>query len=166
LPTPPVPVTPPLPLPPPVPHHVAAHHIPRLVHHIITPKVVQPPQPLPAAPPPPAPPPAAAAPPSQDELAQFAAAMHRAIQEALIFPDSAQMAHESGTVRIRFDYLDGAVSNITVIASCGYPELDDAAVETARAAHYPPPPADFAGHTTSVDVDVIFPAAAPSVDSD
>jgi protein TonB len=166
LPTPPVPVTPPLPLPPPVLHHVATRHIPRPVHHVITPPVVQPPPPLPATPPPPAPPPAAAAPPSEDELAQFAAAMHRALQEALIFPDSAQMAHESGTVRIRFDYLDGAVSNITVISSCGYPELDEAAVQTARAAHYPPPPSDFAGHTENMDVDVIFPAAAPSVDSD
>lgn len=166
LPTPTVPVTPPLPLPPPVPHHIATRRIPRPVHHVITPPVVQPPPPLPATPPPPAPPQAAAAPPSQDELAQFAAAMHRALQAALIFPDSAQMARESGTVRLHFVYLDGQVSSITVISSCGYPELDEAAVETARVAHYPPPPSDFAGHPEGMNVDVVFPAAAPSVDSD
>ncbi len=83
-----------------------------------------------------------------------------------MFPDSAQMAHEYGTVRIEFTYLDGVVSNISVIRSCGFPELDEAAVQTARIAHYPPPPPDFAGHTESVDVDVVFPMAAPSVDSD
>jgi len=166
-PPPPVPVAPPLPLPPPLPkpatHHIP-RHIPRPPKHVVQ-APVQPVQP-PTPPPPAAPPPSAPAAPNTDELAQFAAAMHRALQDALIFPDGAQMAHESGVVRIRFLYQDGAVSNIIVISSCGFPELDQAAVETARVAHYPPPPPDFAGRTESVDVDVIFPAAAPSVDSD
>jgi len=168
-PPPPVPVTPPapvLPLPPPppmpAPHRTVMRHIPRPVKHVTA---AVPPA-LPQTPPPPSPPPAAPAAPSVNELAQFAAAMHRALQDALIFPDSAQMAHQSGVVRIRFSYLDGVVSNITVIQSCGFPELDEAAVETARVAHYPPPPADFAGHVETVDVDVIFPQADTSVDSD
>jgi protein TonB len=149
----------------PAPHRAIIRHIPRPLRHVVR-APIQPPPPQPQTPPPPAPPPAAPAAPSTDELAQFAAAMHRALQDALIFPDGAQMAHEYGVVRIRFLYLDGAVSDISVIRSSGFPELDAAAVETARVAHYPPPPQDFAGHTESVDVDVIFPQAAPSVDSD
>ena len=96
----------------------------------------------------------------------FEAELHRAVQEALIFPTAAQLDHEYGTVSVRFTYLDGVVSDISVVHSCGYPVLDAAAVETARSAHYPLPPPSFAGRTETLDIDVVFPLAAPSVDSD
>ncbi len=94
--------------------------------------------------------------------------MRRAVQEAAtnITPEAAEMAHEVGVVRISFSYADGAVSNITIIASSGFPLLDKAAIEAAQIAHYPPQPPDFAGRTDNIVVDVIFREQATDVDSD
>jgi protein TonB len=98
----------------------------------------------------------------------FKAAMRRAVQAAAVGlePASAMMAHESGVVTLEFIYLNGVVSNVVVVASSGFPLLDDAAVQGARNAAYPPAPPDFAGQTEHVQVDVVFRSAAVSVDSD
>jgi protein TonB len=92
--------------------------------------------------------------------------MRRAVQEAAVNPAAAEMAHEAGVVRVRFIYEDGVASGITVIASSGFPLLDQAAVQAVRDARFPPQPPDFAGRASQVQVDVIFRAVAADVDGD
>jgi TonB family protein len=161
LPQPVAPARPVPPPPPPVPHHA--------VHHSAPPRPVPPP-PAQAAPPIPPTPPAPALPPapSLGEIDQFRVAMRDAVQRVAngVYPQAAQMAHETGAPAIGFTYRDGVVTNIALIRSSGYPLLDEAALQAARIAHYPPPPAGFAGRTYTVIVTVIFQMAAPSVDGD
>jgi protein TonB len=83
------------------------------------------------------------------------------------YPQAAQMAHETGQPAVTFTYLDGSVTNIALAQSSGFPLLDQAALEAARLAHYPPPPAGFSGRTYQITVSVIFQmTAAPDVDGD
>ncbi len=163
-PVPPQPVTPPRPVPP--PPRPAAHHV---VRHVVPPRpvppppqVVQPPQPV-APPAPPRP-----VPPSMGEVDLFRLAMRQAVQAVAndVYPPGAANAHESGAPQISFTYLDGAVSDIAVARSSGYPLLDAAAMQAVRIAHYPPEPADFHGQAERITVAVIFQLAAPSVDAD
>jgi protein TonB len=166
-PPPPQPVAPPLPLPPPPPiarpkQHVFRHYIKPKIQ--TPPPVIQPPiQPVPPAP---APPPAPAA-PSAGELDIFRAAMRRAVQSVAnsVYPDAAKMANEAGTPYVSFTYTDGVVTNIQLAQSSGYPLLDQAALEAARAAQYPLPPAGLP-KDYSVTVAVEFVLAAPDVDGD
>jgi protein TonB len=167
-PPPPLPVAPPMPPPPPIPlapNRPVIHHLPRPRH--ITRPPVQPP-PVVQTPPTPTPPPPPAAPaaPSAGELDLFQAEMRRAVQEAAVNPAAAQMAHEAGVVRLEFTYLNGVASNIEVVASSGFPMLDDAAEAAVRNAAYPPQPPDMAGRADAIVVDVIFRAAAADVDGD
>lgn len=83
-----------------------------------------------------------------------------------VYPQVAQMNHETGTPEVTFSYLNGQVTDITLARSSGFPLLDAAALQAARIAKYPAPPADFAGHVYTVTVEVIFEMAAPSVDGD
>ncbi|MDE2238420.1 MAG: energy transducer TonB [Rhodospirillales bacterium] len=169
VPPPPKPVpAPALPKPPPVPPppRPARHVVPR---HIVPPRPVAPPppKPMPVVPPtPPAPvlPPA----PSLGQVDAFRLAMRSAVQAVAgeVYPEAAQMAHESGTPEVSFIYRNGVVADIRLAQSSGYPLLDDAAMRAARIAHYPPPPPGFAGRTYTVTVAVIFQMAAPSIDAD
>ena len=163
--TPPQPVAPPKPLPPPPPRVVARH----IIHHVVPQRPAPPPPPPPQVvqpPPPPAPP----QPPvlSQGEVDMFRLQMKAAVQAVAdqVYPDSARMANETGEPKISFVYLDGVVSDIALVQSCGYPLLDAAAEQAVRIAHYPPEPADFHGQAETVIVSVIFQLTAPSVDSD
>jgi len=88
------------------------------------------------------------------------------VQQAAADPAAAEMAHEAGIVRVEFTYLDGVASNIEVIASSGFPLLDDAARQAVRNAMFPPQPADMAGRADDIVVDVIFRPAAADVDGD
>lgn len=164
--TPPQPVAPPKPLPPPPPRPVAQH----IIHHAVPPrplppppKAVQPP-PQPQTPPPPPQP----APLSQGEVDLFRLAMHQAVQAVAdrVYPRAAQDANEAGTAEVQFTYENGVVTNITLAHTSGYPLLDAAALEGARIAQYPAPPANFAGRTCYVTVDMTFRPAAPTVDGD
>lgn len=166
-PPPPLPVAPQIPLPviPLQPSHVARH-----LEHV---RPVQPPPPVTPPPvqqtpptPTPPPPPTAPSAPSAGELDLFKAAMRRAVQDAAVDPSSAEMAHESGIVRVAFTYQDGAVSGIQLVTSCGFPLLDDAAVAAARNAAYPPEPAGMAGKPYAIVVDVIFRPQAADIDGD
>ncbi len=166
-PPPPLPVAKPLPIPPPPPrpsvHHVVRHYI--RPKPVTPPPVVEPPvQQTPPAPPPPAAPQA----PTGGEVDAFRAAMKRAVQAVVnqVYPAAAQMAHETGVLYITFTYLNGVVTDISLAQSSGFPLLDQAGLQAARIAQYPPPPPGFAGRTYSVTVSVIFQLAAPSVDSD
>ncbi len=94
--------------------------------------------------------------------------MKQAVQAVAneVYPQAAQMAHETGQPQVSFTYLDGMVSNVALVQSCGYPLLDAAAMQAVRIAHYPPAPENFHGQTVSVTVSVIFQMAAPTVDGD
>jgi protein TonB len=144
------------PLPKPPPPRPMAH----TVHHLPPPPKPLPPPPQPVAQPPvPVPPtPPVPAAPSQGEVDIFRLSMKQAVQAVAdqVYPQAAQMAHETGTPQITFVYQDGQVTNIALAQSSGYPLLDQAALEAARIAHYPPPPSGFAGRTYYVTVDVIF----------
>lgn len=164
-PPPPQPVAPPLPLPPPPPLPRPAQHVFR--HYVrpkLPPPVVQPP--VVPTPPAPSPPPAPAA-PSAGELDRFRAAMRRAVQAVVnsVYPQAAQMANETGTVYVTFIYTDGVVSDVELAQSSGYPLLDKAALEAARIAQYPLPPAGLA-RDYSVKVPVTFQLAATDVSGD
>ena len=167
-PPPPLPMAPPLPPPPPRP---AEHHITR---HFVAPrpKYTPPSTPVPPRPQPPVaqtpPPPPAPPAPSGGQVDAFAAAIKRALQAHAnqVYPQAAQMAHETGAPALTFTYLNGVVTGISLTRSSGYPLLDAAALEDARIAAYPPPPNGFAGRTYHITVTVTFQLAAPDIDAD
>ncbi len=165
-PPPPLPMAPPMPPPPPVAR--PAQHV---IRHYVKPRVQTPPPVVPppvAQTPPTPPPPAAPAAPTGGQLDVFQADMKRAVQSVVdqVYPQAAQMAHETGTPSVTFTYFNGRVTNIALGQSSGFPLLDRAALQAARIAPYPAPPPGFAGRTYEVTVSVIFELAAPSVDGD
>jgi protein TonB len=157
VPPPPLPAAPPTPTPPPPPHAVA-HHITR--RYVAPPKLVQPPPP-PQVETPPAPPA-----PDDNELSKFSAALRAAVQSVAREPASSMIANQAGQPEVTFTYEDGHVTNVALARSCGFPLLDQAAVEAARDAPYPPPPPGFAGRTYNLTVVVIFQGGQSSVDGD
>ena len=166
-PAPPQPVTPPKPVPPPprpAPHHVIHHSVPPPRPAPPPPKATPPVPPAPQTPPAPPLPPA----PSLGEVDQFRLAMRNAVQAVAnqVYPQAAQMAHEAGQPEVNFIYTNGTVTGISLARSSGYPLLDEAAMQAARIAHYPPPPPGFAGRSYTVTVVVIFQMAAASIDQD
>lgn len=163
VPPPPLPVAPPIPMPPPPPHPVA-HHITK--RYIAPPKLMQPPPP-PQVETPPAPvaPPAPPA-PDDNALSKFSAALRAAVQSVAREPASSMIANQAGQPEVTFTYQDGHVTDVALARSCGFPLLDQAAVEAARDAPYPPPPPGFAGRTYNLTVVVIFQGGQSSVDGD
>lgn len=131
-----IPTPPPLPLPVPVASTPAVPTPPK-----VTAPPTQPSKPkLPVTPP---------APPQPDPhlLATFNDQVLGAVQSAVQYPLAARMAHMHGRTQIGFNYLDGAVSNVSVLKSSGYHALDDAAIQAVMTAHYPPPPGALRGHS-------------------
>ncbi len=167
-PPPPLPMAPPMPPPPPTPvaHHVTRHFVAPRPKYTPPPTPVppQPQQPVAQTPPPPAAPPA----PSGGQVDAFSAAIKRALQAHAnqVYPQAAQMSHETGEPQLTFTYYNGAVTGITLTRSSGFPLLDAAALEDARIAAYPPPPAGFQGRTYHITVTVTFQMAAPEIDAD
>ncbi len=159
LPTPPKPVE--KKPPKPVEHHVV-HHVPQPKPQPVplpkppVPEAKPTPQALPQPPkvtapkvekPKPAAPITPPAPPQPDPhlLATFNDQVLGAVQAAVQYPFAARMAHMQGRTRVRFNYLDGVVSNVTVVTTSGYDILDDAAIQAVMNAHYPTPPASLKG---------------------
>jgi protein TonB len=105
-----------------------------------------------AAPPPPPAPPAAA----QHADPSFESALRAAIQAALRYPESARLAGMNGRVRVAFDYLDGRVSNVRLVASSGVGMLDRAALAAVHDANYPKPASALAGKTLSEQLWITF----------
>jgi periplasmic protein TonB len=165
-PPPPLPMAPPMPPPPPSPR--PSQHV---IRHYVKPRVQTPPPvvtpPVEQAAPTPTPPPLPAA-PTGGQVDLFQAAIKRAVQAVVdqVYPAAAKMANESGTPEITFTYFNGVVTNISLTRSSGYPLLDQAALEAARIAQYPAPPAGFSGRTYNISVAVIFQVIAPNVDGD
>jgi protein TonB len=173
-PPPPLPVPPPLPMAPPMPpppprpaeHHIIRHYAPPRPKYT-PPPLSPPPQPRPPVEQTPPPPPAPLA-PTGGQVDAFSAAIKRALQVHAneVYPQAAQMADENGSPQLTFTYLNGVVTNITLTRSSGYPLLDQAALEDARIASYPPPPTGFQGRTYHITVTVTFQMAALDVDAD
>ncbi|MDR3717869.1 MAG: TonB family protein [Bryobacteraceae bacterium] len=163
-PQPPQPVTPPKPAPAPPPRPAPQH----AVHHSVPQRPAPPPPPQAAPPVPQTPTPPMPPAPSLGEVDQFRSAMRSAVQSVAneVYPQAAQMAHETGAPEVTFTYYNGAVTDIALAHSSGFPLLDQAAIQAARIAHYPPPPSGFVGRTYTVTVEVIFQMAAPNVDGD
>ena len=150
-------------------------HVVQPVHHVVhaqPPRPVPAPQPAPvpaptpvpvpapapvAAPPVAAQPPAPATPPAPSHVSPtFESRLRDAIQAALHYPASARMAGISGRTRVEFQYRDGVVSAVRVIASSGAGLLDRAALAAVHDAHYPMPEAGFAGKTFTEQLWVNF----------
>ena len=98
----------------------------------------------------------------------FRAAIKRAVQSVAdqVYPSAAQMAHETGEPVIAFTYLNGTITNVTLVQPSGFPLLDAAALQAVRIAPYPAPPAAFANHSYTWMIAVEFHLAAASVDGD
>jgi len=94
--------------------------------------------------------------------------MAAAVQRAATadYPQAAQMAHENGEVALSFVFDNGAISNVVILQSSGFPMLDAAAMQAVRDAHYPQPPPDFATRPHPVRVTVRFQTAPAEVDGD
>ena len=86
----------------------------------------------------------------------FKGAVKAAVQAAVVYPASARMAHVAGKTKVAFNYLDGRVSNLSIVISSGSGMLDAAARRAVEAASYPAPPAGFAGKPLQFEVWVRF----------
>ncbi|NNM51151.1 MAG: TonB family protein [Pseudomonadales bacterium] len=151
-------VKPPVKPPVHVAHPVAPRPVPTVQPPVPLPKTVDTPTPVPVVTPPkvvtqktqqPAPkaPITPPAPPQPDPhiLATFNDQVLGAVQSAVVYPYAARISHMHGRTRVGFTFLDGNVSNVTVLESSGYRLLDDAAVQAVMTAHYPAPPGNLKG---------------------
>jgi len=98
----------------------------------------------------------APAPESAAPNASFESALRAAIQAALHYPESARLEGISGRTRVAFEYRDGAVSNVRVVASSGVGLLDRAAVAAVEGAVYPKAEPAFVGRIVSEQLWVTF----------
>ena len=89
-------------------------------------------------------PPAVAA-PAASVLAAWESRIHQAVQDALIYPNTARLMHREGRTRVRFDYDRGAVARVSVVATSNLASLDQAAVDAVSRAAIPAPPPEIAG---------------------
>ena len=80
-----------------------------------------------------------------DVLAEFAAAMKRAIDAAKVYPKEPLLRGVTGTATVSFDYVGGVVSDVRVDRSSGDRRLDEAAMQAVQNAAMPPKPAELAG---------------------
>lgn len=157
---PPVPVPQPKPKPRPKPKPIVKKikPVPRIV------KPVEPPHPVArqTVQLPPTPAPTVQPAESPDVMASFDSEVRAAIETAVRFPYAAQLMHQYGKARVAFDYRDGAVSDIRLVQSSGFPMLDPAALAAVRDAQYPPPPPEARGRVLHYEVWVRFrPGSAP-----
>jgi protein TonB len=76
----------------------------------------------------------------QEAEIRFETLLRAAVQEAARFPAAAKAMGRQGRVRVRFDFLDGKVSNLQIVQSEDFPPFDQAALAAVEEAHYPPVP--------------------------
>jgi len=99
-------------------------------------------------------------PSSSPRSANFEAALEArirdAVQAAVHYPAAARMMGVTGRARVLLDYRSGSVSSPMLAQSSGASMLDEAALAAARAAHYPPAPAEIQGQLLRLLVWVEF----------
>jgi protein TonB len=90
--------------------------------------------------------PVPAPPPDANQLSTLEARIRAAVQAAVRYPPAARMMGLVGRARVMLTYRDGAANQTFLAQTSGAALLDQAALQAARSAHYPPPPAAVAGH--------------------
>lgn len=111
----------------------------------LPPPIALPPSPI-AAPVPPPPPPKAQPLISAGERATYLGAIRAAIQNAVQFPADARMLREDGRVRVKFELLDGVVSDVRIIAPGRLKSFNSNALLAVHDASIPSPPKALAHH--------------------
>ena len=86
----------------------------------------------------------------------FKGSVRAAVQSAVAYPLAAKLAHVAGKTKVSFDFLDGKVSNLSIVTSSGFVMLDEAALKAVEAASYPAPPSEVSGKTLPFEVWVRF----------
>jgi protein TonB len=91
--------------------------------------------------------PAQPAPDNQNALmADFQTQVQAAVRQAAQYPQAAKIMGLEGAVQISFQYEQAQAQEVKVLQSSHVPILDEAALEAARHAHYPAPPAGLNAH--------------------
>lgn len=82
-------------------------------------------------------------------MADFQTQVQSAIRQATQYPQAAKIMGLEGAVQISFQYEQAQAQEVKVLQSSHVPVLDEAALDAARRAHYPAPPAglNVQGHT-------------------
>jgi periplasmic protein TonB len=88
-----------------------------------------------------------------DKVSQFLQKLNDALRDASHYPDSARGMKLSGRVYIVVHYRDGKAWGPRIVQSSGFPALDQAVIEGAARATWPPPPPGFEGR--EIDVPII-----------
>lgn len=116
------------------------------------------PPPVPAVLPAPAAPPAVT-PPAEDVDALidgYGREVSRAFDAAKTYPRVAQMRNIEGQLMLRFDFVNGALSDVSVVEGSGQKVLDDAAVAAARKLKLPPPGGSLARRSFYFTMPVVY----------
>jgi periplasmic protein TonB len=91
------------------------------------------------------------------DYAKYYGLLLRRIREALAYPSSARRRNVSGTVELEIViHPDGAIGEVTVVASSSHPVLDEAAVDAARSLRPLPFPAGLRPRTLRARLPVVF----------
>ena len=111
-----------------------------------------------AVPVPPAPsvPPAPHAPEIASVKATFEAELRSAIQAAVRYPEAAKLMKLTGKAQVAFDYRDGQITHLRIVASSGTDLLDRGALQSVRNALFPATPKELQGQSMAFDIWVRF----------
>ncbi len=104
--------------------------------------------------------PVAAAQGKPDINGVFKEKVRSAVQDAVIYPAAAKIAHLVGQVQVWFMYRDGRVSSPRILTSSGSAMLDRAALAAVSSASYPMPTKELADRDLPFEIWVKFTQAA------
>ncbi|HEY9192055.1 MAG TPA: TonB family protein [Methyloversatilis sp.] len=80
----------------------------------------------------------------------------RAFDAAKTYPRVAQMRNIEGQLMMRFDFANGALTDVSVVESSGQKVLDDAALAAARKLKLPPPGGSLARRSFYFTMPVVY----------
>jgi protein TonB len=87
-----------------------------------------------------------------DKVSQFIQALNAALRNASHYPASVRGMKLSGRVYIVLHYRDGKAWGPRIVQSSGFPALDQAVIEGAARATWPPPPPGYEGREMDVPI--------------
>jgi len=108
-------------------------------------------QPAPKAP---TPPPEVPQSSKGDPNAGYAAKVKAAVEAVHSYPAAAAAMHFSGQARIWISIKDGEFIDVKLLRGCGVGIFDRVALDEARSAHYPAPPAELHGQLLNYEVNI------------
>jgi protein TonB len=88
-------------------------------------------------------PPAPPRPATPASLAGWEARIRQAVQDAAIYPAAARLRRREGRAEVQFDYIRGAVADVSVVRTSNVTALDTAALAAVTRARMPAPPPDI-----------------------